>query len=297
MVVAMNDMRREIELKLCANLLRDWCHELAQADAQVEFEDGWCSSARTIRFCTAAADGILEGLRGKGDCWGLGRFVFYEIAIAPEALALSLTASLQGLGREARARIVRLADALGVVCEGDRVELASWMLLEGAYSGNEALQAVEDCWCSDVAFFEKALSEWSAGGAPAAWRIPETSRELVVPGDLAGELFIEGAEVTILTDRFERSRAARRRCIAAHGTACAVCGVDFGRLYGPQFAGKIEVHHRKPLNEIREDYVVNPVTDLVPVCPNCHMVIHSKPGGGAYSVEEVRNMLRQEPID
>ena len=293
----MNDMKREIELKLCASLLRDWCHELARADVRVEFEDGWCSGARTIRFCTAAADGILGGLRGKGDCWGLGRFVFYEIAVAPDALALSLTASLQGLSQESRARVAKLATAMGIACGGDRVELVSWLLAEGAYSGNEALQAVEDCWRSDVAFFERALAEWNADGTPAAWRIPETSRELMASADLAGELFIEGAEIAILTDRFERSRAARRRCIAAHGTACAVCGVDFGHLYGPQFAGKIEVHHRKPLNEIRLDYVVDPVADLVPVCPNCHMVIHSKPGGGAYSVEEVRDMLRRELSD
>jgi predicted HNH restriction endonuclease len=32
------------------------------------------------------------------------------------------------------------------------------------------------------------------------------------------------------------------------------------------------------------------VKDLIPVCPNCHMILHSKPGG-FYTVEEVKNML------
>ena len=59
-----------------------------------------------------------------------------------------------------------------------------------------------------------------------------------------------------------------------------------------EFSGKIEVHHRKPLYEIKEDYVVDPVKDLVPVCPNCHMVIHSKKDG-VYTVEEVKSMLHR----
>lgn len=48
--------------------------------------------------------------------------------------------------------------------------------------------------------------------------------------------------------------------------------------------------HRKPLYEIKEDYVVDPIKDLVPVCPNCHMVIHSKKEG-VFTIEEVKAML------
>ena len=66
---------------------------------------------------------------------------------------------------------------------------------------------------------------------------------------------------------------------------------SFGRIYGEEFNGKIEVHHIKPLNEIGEEYVVNPITDLIPVCPNCHMVLHSKKDG-VYTPDDVIKMLK-----
>lgn len=31
--------------------------------------------------------------------------------------------------------------------------------------------------------------------------------------------------------------------------------------------------------EIHDEYEVNPETDLISVCPNCHMILHSKIGG------------------
>ena len=39
--------------------------------------------------------------------------------------------------------------------------------------------------------------------------------------------------------------------------------------------------------------MVNPKTDLIPVCPNCHMILHSK-NDGVYSPEEVKNMLNKD---
>ena len=86
--------------------------------------------------------------------------------------------------------------------------------------------------------------------------------------------------------------AARKKCIEVHGTACNICGFDFGTVYGLEFVGKIHVHHKLPLHEIKEDYVVDPVEDLIPVCPNCHMILHSKPGG-FYTVDEVKTMVKK----
>jgi 5-methylcytosine-specific restriction protein A len=37
-------------------------------------------------------------------------------------------------------------------------------------------------------------------------------------------------------------------------------------------------------------YAVNPITDLRPVCPNCHAVVHL--GGCTRSIDEVREMLQ-----
>ena len=107
----------------------------------------------------------------------------------------------------------------------------------------------------------------------------------------SSDVFKEGASEYVMLNKYERNPQARATCIAAHGTACKVCGIDFAKAYGPEFAGKIEVHHIIPLSEIGEEYVVDPINDLVPVCPNCHTALHSKKDG-VYTVEEIRLLLK-----
>lgn len=84
----------------------------------------------------------------------------------------------------------------------------------------------------------------------------------------------EGACSTVTLNRYERSPANRAACIAAHGSRCKVCGFDFGEVYGPLAQGYIEVHHRVPVSKMGGGYQINPVIDLVPLCANCHAVLH-----------------------
>lgn len=105
--------------------------------------------------------------------------------------------------------------------------------------------------------------------------------------------FWEGSALRVPVTRFERDRSARDQCIRLCGTSCAICGMSFGRRYGPEMDDFIHVHHLIPLSEIREGYSVDPAQHLVPVCPNCHAVLHST-GGTVRSVEEVREMLRRQ---
>lgn len=90
--------------------------------------------------------------------------------------------------------------------------------------------------------------------------------------ELTGE--VEGAIRQVSTTRYERSAKNRAMCIAAHGTTCAVCGFDFGRVYGAFAAGYIEVHHKIPVSQLGSSTTVDPVEDLVPLCPNCHAAVH-----------------------
>lgn len=110
------------------------------------------------------------------------------------------------------------------------------------------------------------------------------------------QLFTEGAQCNIVADRYERSRSARQACLQANGTACAICGFDFAKAYGAEFAGIIQVHHITPISEIGHKYQVDPVHDLIPVCPNCHVALHSKPGG-TYTPDELRALLRRAKND
>lgn len=106
-----------------------------------------------------------------------------------------------------------------------------------------------------------------------------------------GTGYQEGAVVRVSVNAYERNPAARRACIAHHGTNCCICGFNFGQRYGPTVDGLIHVHHLRPLSEIGAEYTVDPVADLRPVCPNCHAVLHSRTPG--YSMEEVRRFLRR----
>ena len=92
------------------------------------------------------------------------------------------------------------------------------------------------------------------------------------------EDFVEGEQETITTTKYERNPQARAACLAYHGYTCKICGMSFEKTYGPEFKDIIEVHHIVPLNQIGESYVVDPINDLIPVCPNCHAAIHSKSG-------------------
>lgn len=109
------------------------------------------------------------------------------------------------------------------------------------------------------------------------------------PDEVAESVLTEGAKKAVVVNAYERSPEARRQCLAVHGTTCCICGFDFGAFYGTEFAGFIHVHHLKPLAEIGEEYEVDPVNDLRPVCPNCHAVLHF--GSRCRSVEEVREEI------
>ena len=88
----------------------------------------------------------------------------------------------------------------------------------------------------------------------------------------------EGEQEAIFTTKYERNPQDRAACLAYHGYTCKICGMSFEKTYGPEFKNIIEVHHIVPLNQIGEAYVVDPINDLIPVCPNCHTALHSKHG-------------------
>lgn len=97
---------------------------------------------------------------------------------------------------------------------------------------------------------------------------------------------IEGSVCRVVVNAYERNAIARKKCIEHYGPTCVVCGFNFGAVYGPIAEGFIHVHHLKPLCDIGEEYDVDPIVDLRPVCANCHAVIHL--GGSCRTIEDVR---------
>ena len=86
----------------------------------------------------------------------------------------------------------------------------------------------------------------------------------------------EGGRTRVEVNRYERSRLNRAICIQVKGAKCSVCGVDMGDVYGEIGRDYIHVHHLIPLASMGPDYRVDPVRDLVPVCPNCHAMAHRR---------------------
>lgn len=118
--------------------------------------------------------------------------------------------------------------------------------------------------------------------------------EECIPQEVPEEYAESGIGKQVLINQYERNSLARRRCIELLGSSCVICGFNAGEVYGPEFEGKIEVHHIVPLHEIKADYKVDPSKDLIPVCPNCHSMLHTKMANGEYPTAVfLRNLVKK----
>ena len=95
----------------------------------------------------------------------------------------------------------------------------------------------------------------------------------------------------VLVNIYERNPEVRKLCIKKHGARCHVCGFDFGEVYGDIGEGFIHVHHRTPIHKIGKDYRINPEKDLLPVCPNCHAMLHKN--NPPFKVKELRKKMEE----
>ena len=106
------------------------------------------------------------------------------------------------------------------------------------------------------------------------------------------ELPEEGRMHTIQTSKYERNYVYRKLCIEHYGCFCQICGEDLSKKYGDAALGFIEVHHIEPVSEYEAPKVISPILDLLPVCPNCHAILHRRKP--AFLPEEVKAMLKKE---
>jgi len=128
--------------------------------------------------------------------------------------------------------------------------------------------------------------------AAAGLKEQRKQRGYIFPSELDAKEILEGARMMVHVSRVERDPAARRRCIQIFGTVCQVCGFDFSTKYGEIGRGFIHIHHLVPLKLSKGHRKVDPATDLRPVCPNCHEMLHKK--DPPYTIEELRNAVLGE---
>ena len=99
------------------------------------------------------------------------------------------------------------------------------------------------------------------------------------------EFITEGT--TIIKEQKTHNRSQKLRNIAIehfshNGTiSCDCCGFEFKSAYGPKYGVDcIEIHHLKPIFTYDDEDVKRSIDEalnnLLPVCPNCHRVIHKQ---------------------
>lgn len=126
-----------------------------------------------------------------------------------------------------------------------------------------------------ISSFEKVLVLKKLVRKENSWYAADVSHDNELPEEIFdSEEFYEGKKVTVSINSYERSSEARERCLEIHGYKCKVCEFDFESFYGVVGSKYIHVHHIVPLYEINKEYKVSPEKDLIPVCANCHAIIH-----------------------
>ena len=116
--------------------------------------------------------------------------------------------------------------------------------------------------------------------------MPLEAEDLQAP-DIEG--FPEGARLKVEVNRYERDRRNRAAAIAIHGFSCQGCQRTMAEIYGDVARTLIEVHHITPVSKLDDNYIVNPATDLAPLCPNCHAIVHTQ--SPPMTIQELRQLL------
>jgi len=109
-----------------------------------------------------------------------------------------------------------------------------------------------------------------------------------------GQDLYEGASHQVWVNAYERNKKARKKCIDHYGYNCSVCDFDFEKRYGSIGRNYIHVHHLTALSEIDARYKVDAIKDLRPICPNCHVMIHSKKP--MFTIKALRKLLAARKI-
>ena len=122
----------------------------------------------------------------------------------------------------------------------------------------------------------------------------ETEPRIIIYNEYNDEeekYFNEGKAKKVLVNVYERDIEARKKCIDYYGYKCFACGVILSDIYGKIANNFIHVHHIIELSSIKEEYNVDPIKDLRPLCPNCHSIVHRK--SPALSIEELIELIKK----
>lgn len=153
-----------------------------------------------------------------------------------------------------------------------------------------------------IKFFNQSIQNVDLGTLARIMNIDsgsvfDSSESVKIPEEISENkvaTYTEGTVKKITVNAYERNLAAREACIRHYmesdgSIKCQICGFDFSKIYGDDFKGVIHVHHLVEISIIQKEYEIDPILDLIPICPNCHVVVHKK--DPPFTPEELRIML------
>lgn len=146
---------------------------------------------------------------------------------------------------------------------------------------------------------QKGLRKAPQGGMKLRGKLLEYIEEQLGPNvkeefcELENKNLWEGAVKKVLVNRYERNPLARKLCINKYGYRCFICGFDFEKVYGELGRGFIHIHHIIPISTIGKDYIIDCEKDLIPVCPNCHAMLHYGKNGSMLSPNDLIEVLKR----
>lgn len=120
----------------------------------------------------------------------------------------------------------------------------------------------------------------------------------ITPAELADHPgLMEGAVRQVTKNVRERNPKARREAEAYYRARnggrlqCEGCGIDFGKAYGTRGEGFMHFHHLTPLAQSDGPRTIIAATHLVPLCPNCHAMVHY--GEKMWDMDDLKANLRR----
>lgn len=117
----------------------------------------------------------------------------------------------------------------------------------------------------------------------------KTKAETKTPDE---RVMTEGEKKHLEYEQTHRNPQLRKTCIDKYGYQCQCCGLDFVKAYGEELGSRfIEVHHLKQISSFEGEHEVDPLTDLVPLCSNCHSMIHHGKNG-PLTLQELREAYK-----
>ena len=275
------NVQKEIYLKLAANVIIDFLKHYSNEHNNVLFNEADCASYKSIRFSTRELDAEFKPIKKNIGYYKNGHFVYFEIKSENDIWIIELNISKVDLPYDYLIKLKNIEEHY--IFENEYIaSLFKKDLCTKDYT-------IEDIIINLTSFLQEDL-----------YRLLNTifqNKQSILKEEIeidynVDKYYIEGAKKLVFENKYERNTEARQKCIEHYGAKCQICGFDFAKVYGEEFEGKIEVHHRVPLSEIKKEYIVDPIKDLIPVCSNCHLILHSKPNG-TYTVEEVIEIIEK----